>query len=133
MTALRAWAALADVVGDAVIKALAIVAYSNATNATVSILYNATTNVGTNLCEELFGCDILHTTTLLQYFVAFSDPCDGAEFCPLMADALYGQMLGLYNGFDWHVNKSLIANHLRAEDAYSFDSSGFKVFSSLVC
>lgn len=62
-----------------------------------------------------------------QYFVAYSDPCAGAEFCPLMADALYGQMVGLYSGFDWHVNKSLVTSHLAAEERYSYDKSGLKV------
>lgn len=44
-----------------------------------------------------------------------------------MADALYGQMVGLYNGFDWHVDESLVAKHLAAEERYSYDLSGLKV------
>ena len=45
MTALKAWAALAAVVGDAGTEALANAAYANATAATVSILYNTSTEV----------------------------------------------------------------------------------------
>ena len=67
----------------------------------------------------------------MQYFIAYSDPCDGAAFCPLMADALYGQVVGLYNGFKWHVDPLLVSNHLLAEETYSFDKSGLKVGGQL--
>jgi hypothetical protein len=112
LTSLKAVQELAAAVGDTATGAAAASGYARASEALLPWMWNST----------------------LGYFKAYTDgPNAQKQYNVLMADALYGQMLGLHHfgGDGWHTEQSIVAQHLAAEVTYNFDQAGFKVLMDM--